>query len=162
MPAMPIRLWLRTGATTALVDFCFASALSVYGYHSTFARLWQGVASVPFGAGVIGAGERWTLAGIALHVLVAFTWSAVFLLLIARSPRLRRAVTSPWGVLAVAALYGPAIWLFMSLVLIPLFTHRAPAFTVRWLIQLAGHVVFVGLPIVWTASRPLRPGGSSL
>jgi hypothetical protein len=35
----------------------------------------------------------------------------------------------------------------MSLVVIPLLLHRAPAITLRWLIQLVGHAPFVGLPM---------------
>jgi len=147
-------LWLRTGAVIALVDFCFASALSVYGYHSTFARLWQGVASVPFGPGAIGGGDRFTALGIACHVCVAFTWAGVFVMLVSRWPALQRATATPLGVLGVAALYGPAIWLVMSLAVIPAFTGRPPAFTARWVIQVIGHIFFVGVPIVWTASRP--------
>ena len=151
---MTIKLWLRTGATIALVDFCFASALTVYGYHATFARLWQGVASVPFGAGAIGGGDQWTLIGIAMHICVAFTWAGVFVVLLTRSPALQRAVATPAGVFAVAAVYGPCIWLVMSLLVIPAFTHRPPSFTIRWVIQIIGHIFFVGLPIVFMASRP--------
>ena len=150
---MPIKLWLRTGAVIAAVDFCFASALTVFGYHGTFARVWQGVASVPFGAGAIGGGDQWTAIGIALHICVAFTWAGVFVAMLTRWPALQRAVSRPAGVLAVAAIYGPCIWLVMSLAVIPAFTHRAPAFTIRWVIQVIGHIFFVGLPIVWMASR---------
>src|SRR6516162_4098057 len=149
-----LRLWLRTGATIALVDFCFASVLSVFFYHATFARLWQGVASVPFGAQAIGGGDGYTLLGIACHITTAFTWAGVFVVMLRRWPALQRAVTTPAGVFAVAAVYGPCIWLVMSLLVIPFFTGKPPSFTYRWWIQIAGHIFFVGLPIVWTASRP--------
>jgi uncharacterized membrane protein YagU involved in acid resistance len=46
-----------------------------------------------------------------------------------------------------AALYGPLVWMTMSLVVIPLLVHRPPAITTRWWIQLFGHIPFVGLPI---------------
>jgi hypothetical protein len=36
----------------------------------------------------------------------------------------------------------------MSLIVIPVLFHRPPAITTRWLIQLGGHIPFVGLPIV--------------
>jgi hypothetical protein len=137
------------------VDFLFASALSVYGYGSTFARLWQGVASVALGPEAIGGGTRTILIGIGLHICVAFTWAGVFVLLLTRSKSLQRAVTYLPGVFSVAAVYGPLIWMFMSILWIPLFTHKPPVIGVRWWIQLAGHVFFVGLPIVFTASWQL-------
>jgi len=150
-----VKIWLRTGLVIACVDFLFASALSVYGYGSTFARLWQGVASVPLGPEAIGGGTRTILIGIGLHICVAFTWAGIFVLLLTRVAWLRRAAASLPGVLGVAAVYGPLIWVFMSAVWIPLFTHKPPVIGGRWWIQFAGHIFFVGLPIVLTASRAL-------
>jgi hypothetical protein len=69
---------------------------------------------------------------------------------------LRSVLDSPYGVLEVAAVYGPMIWIVMSVVVIPLLTRRPVAITGRWWIQLAGHVVFVGLPIVWSIWRGSR------
>jgi uncharacterized membrane protein YagU involved in acid resistance len=71
-----------------------------------------------------------------------------------RSSWIRAQLASPHGVLKVASLYGPFIWIVMSLAVIPLMTHRPPAITIRWLIQLIGHIPFVGLPIVWSIARP--------
>jgi hypothetical protein len=89
------------------------------------------------------------LRGLALHFGVAFTWSAVFPGALrdgaAAALRPRDAI----GVPAVAAVYGPAIWVVMSIGVIPLLTGHAAVVTHRWWIQLAGHVVFVGAPIVW-------------
>jgi hypothetical protein len=89
-----------------------------------------------------------------MHVGVAFGWSAVFLLLVLSSSWLREILAEPSGVVAVAAVYGPLIWLVMSLAVIPLLTHRPPAFNFRWWVQLVGHVPFVALPIVATIGRP--------
>jgi len=64
----------------------------------------------------------------------------------------------------VAALYGPVIWLVMSLVVIPLLSRRPPAFNFRWWVQLVGHIPFVAVPIVAVISRPAgkpsRDGGT--
>jgi uncharacterized membrane protein YagU involved in acid resistance len=57
-------------------------------------------------------------------------------------------LTSRYGIFKVAAVYGPFIWMFMSLVVIPLLLHRPPTFNIRWWVQLIGHFPFVGLPIV--------------
>jgi uncharacterized membrane protein YagU involved in acid resistance len=56
-------------------------------------------------------------------------------------------------VLAAAAVYGPIVWMVMSLVVIPLLVHRPPSITPRWWIQLAGHIPFVALPMIWQIAR---------
>jgi len=140
-----LRRFLRAGATTAIVDGLFSSVLSVAFYGSTVQRLWQGVATVAFGAGSPYATAG---VGILIHVCVACTWSAIFLLLFESSAWIRRATASRTGVLAAAAVYGPTVWLVMSLVVIPLLTHRPTSFAIRWWVQLVGHAPCVGLPIV--------------
>jgi hypothetical protein len=145
-PAIP-RL-LRAGFLTALIDGLFSSVLSVVFYHSTVARLFQGVASVLLGPEALNGGTRTAAIGVLMHFGVAFGWSAVFLFLVMRLGWVRRLLAAPSGIVKVAAWYGPAIWLVMSLVVIPLGLHRPPSFSVRWLVQLIGHFPFVGLPIV--------------
>ena len=145
----------RTGLLTALVDGLWACVLTLV-YGSTITRLWQGVASVPLGRSALDGGTRTALAGVALHICVAFAWSAVFLFGVSRLALVKRLLASRYGVAKVAAVYGPLVWVTMSLVVIPLFTHRPPAFTIRWLIQLIGHAPFVGLPIVWSTTRRAR------
>jgi hypothetical protein len=99
---------LATWLVTAAWDFVCASALSVFAYHSTFSRLWQGVASVAMGPAAREMGARGVAAGIVLHLLVALTWSAAFVLAVARWRALRRALARPAGAVAVAAVYGPS------------------------------------------------------
>lgn len=146
------RLLLRTGATIALVDFIFASCLTVFAYGGTFARLWRGVAGVPFGQQALDGPTWWVAIGILCHITTAFTWSAVYLFGVSRLEFVRQLVSTRFGVLKVAAIYGPCIWIVMSFAVIPTFTHRLPAITIRWFIQVAGHVFAVGTPIVWTVS----------
>lgn len=149
---------VRAGLLTAISDFLFACFLSIVVYNSTFARLWQGVASVPLGRSALEGGTRTVAIGILLHFTVAFTWSAVFLFLIMRSAKVPRVLASPYGVLKIAVLYGPFIWMFMSMVLIPLFTHRPPNITIRWWVQLLGHIPFVATPMLWAIRRGMsRP-----
>jgi hypothetical protein len=142
----------RATILTAICDGLFSSALSVFAYGSTVKRLWQGVASVPFGADALQR-DSMMWVGIAMHVGVAFAWSALFLVLYELLPPLRRVVAKPFGVIAIAAVYGPAVWTVMSFHLIPAFTHRPPAVNERWWTQFVGHAVFVGLPIVAMISR---------
>lgn len=151
-----LRLLVRAWLATALVDGLFASALSKFGYHSTVTRLWQGVASTVLGPAALEGGMRTALVGVVMHVGVALAWSTVFLALVSALPALRRLLASPAGVLAVAVVYGPFIWVVMSTLVIPTLTGRPPRFGGRWWIQLAGHVVFVALPMVTVVARGLR------
>ena len=137
----------RAGSLTAIVDFLFSSVLVTVFYHATFASLWQRVASVPLGPSAVNGGARTVLIGIAIHLCVAFTWSTVFLLLYLGSGWLRRMIESPGRLLAVAAVYGPCIWMMMSFVIIPRFTGRPPTVNFRWWVQFFGHIPFVAVPI---------------
>ena len=143
----PIARLTRAWLLTAVVDGIFASVLSLL-YGSTVTRLWQGVASTLLGPEAFNGGTRTALIGVLMHFGVAFGWSAVFLAVAMRSARLRGVLASRGGVVKVAAVYGPLIWLVMSLAVIPALTGRPPAFTVRWLINLIAHVPFVAIPIV--------------
>lgn len=156
MNARTLSLLVRTWLMIAAIDFTFASCLSVFAYGSTFTRLWQGVASVVLGPSALQGGTRTIVAGLLLHVCVAFTWSAVFLTLAKAIPPMQRIIATPGGILAVAAAYGPSIWLVMSLVVIPLASGRPPSITLRWWIQLVAHVPFVALPIVTVVGRGLN------
>jgi hypothetical protein len=146
-----IPVWLVTAAW----DFLCASALSVFAYHSTFAHLWQGVASTVLGPTAIDGGANMIAAGIALHLAVAFTWSALFVAAALNWPALRRAIAKPSGALLVAIAYGPIIWLVMSLAIIPLATGHPPRIGFRWWVQVFAHIPFVTIPLVFTARRAL-------
>jgi hypothetical protein len=139
---------LRAGLLTGLSDGTFSSVLSVGVYGSTVTRLWQSVASVLLGIESFNGGTRTALIGLLMHFGVAFGWSTVFLFLVSRVGSIRRLAASPHGVTKTAALYGPFIWLVMSLAVIPLLTHRPPAITRGWWIQLLGHIPFVAIPMV--------------
>ena len=97
-------------------------------------------------------------AGLGLHAMVAFAWSAIFVGAVWAWPALRRTIRTPGSALGVAVAYGPVIWLVMSLVVIPLATGRPPLFNLRWWIQDGAHIPFVSLPLVFTARRMLTRG----
>ena len=139
---------IRAGLLTAISDGLFSTVLVIFFYGSTATRLWQGVASTLLGRGAFDGGTGTALVGLAMHVGVAFGWSAVFLFIVMRAGWVRGLLASPYGVVKVAALYGPFVWLVMSFVVIPLLTHHAPTISFRWGVQLVGHFPFVGLPIV--------------
>lgn len=153
-----VPVWL----TTAAWDFVCASALSVFVYHTPFARFWQGVAATLLGPKALEGGIATVAAGLALHLTVALIWSAVFVAAVQIWPALRRAIQPPTGALAVAAAYGPLIWLVMSLVVIPLATGRPPRFGVRWWVQIVAHVPFVTIPLVFVTRRALGLSAASV
>ena len=143
----------RAGLLTALTDGLFSSVLSVAAYHSTVERLWQGVASTLLGPAALTGGTRAAAIGVLMHFGVAFGWSSLFLLVVLRWRWTRDLLATRYGVVKVAAMYGPFIWMVMSLAVIPFLLHRPPAITVRWLIQFFGHIPFVAVPIVATLGR---------
>jgi hypothetical protein len=138
------RALLQAGFATGVSDGLWAVALTRF-YGRPVERLWQGVAAVPFGPRMFEAGAAGVAVGLLLHFFTAFTWSGVLLLLLQRSERLRRA--NPF---LVGAIFGPLIWIAMSLAVIPLFIQQAPVLTWRWWVQLAGHALFVGQPMAWS------------
>jgi MFS-type transporter involved in bile tolerance (Atg22 family) len=148
---------VRAGLLTAVTDGLFSSLLSVFAYGSTVTRLFQGVASVLLGQSAFNGGTRTAIIGMLMHVGVAFFWSAVFMWLIDRWFWLRLLRMKPYGILTIASIYGPLIWMAMSLIVIPSLTHRPPSITIRWWIQFVGHILFVGVPIV-TYIPPLPRG----
>ncbi len=150
-PTFAARL-IRTGITIGVVDALWAFVLTA-AYGRPLFSVWRGVAAVPFGKEMLDGGVRAGAIGLGLHFCVAFTWSAVWLIAHVNSAALRRLTSTAAGVAAASVLYGPFIWCVMSLVVTPSFTHNAPVITARWVIQLCGHMVFVGLPIVWSVAR---------
>ncbi|HEX2444899.1 MAG TPA: hypothetical protein VHJ77_13205 [Vicinamibacterales bacterium] len=144
---------VRAVLLTGIVDGLFSSVLSVAAYGSTVTRLFQGVAAVLLGPDAFQGGLTTALAGVLMHFGVAFTWSALFLYVVSQLPWIQRLLGSRRGVLKVASLYGPAIWMVMSLLVIPVFTRRPPTINHRWWIQFVGHIPFVGLPIVASIAR---------
>lgn len=140
---------LKSAIAVGISDFLFASVSNWLMQHRTPVRVFQGVASVPFGKGMIDRGVGAAFLGLLLHFFVALIWSTVYYLITRSSSGVRNLVRTPQGAAAFALLYGPFIWLFMSLVLIPAFVHRAPTFTPIWWVQLVGHAVFVVGPMIW-------------
>jgi hypothetical protein len=153
MSNKPLYRLLKIWVVIAVVDFCFASALSIFAYDSTFARLWQGVASTVLGPEALTGGTRTVVYGLVLHVGVALAWSTVFLALHTALPALRRLTATPGGILLAATAYGPVVWIAMSMLIIPMMTGRPPTITIRWWIQIVGHIGFVALPIVAMTAR---------
>jgi hypothetical protein len=150
---MKLRRLLQAGLVTAAIDFMFSSVLVKFFYHSTVTRLWQGVASVPLGPDMLNGGLKTAAIGVAIHIGVAFMWTTVFYLLLLAAPAIGHVARARFGLITVAAIYGPVIWLAMSFLIIPSMTHRPPTINFRWWVQFFGHIPFVALPIAATLTR---------
>jgi hypothetical protein len=151
-----LRIWLRAWLTIAVVDGLFATALPVVAYGQPLGRVWKGVASVLIGPSAMLGHGRTIALGLGMHLCVALLWTTVFLILAMMSPRLRRIIATPAGILGVATLYGPSIWIIMSFLVIQTLTGRPPTINFRWYVQLLAHIPFVALPIVATIGLGLR------
>ena len=140
---------VRSALAVGVSDFLFASVSNWFMQQRTPLRVFQGVASVPFGKGMLDGGVPTAILGLTLHFGVALLWSTVYFFLTRSNPTMRNLVRSPGGAAGFALVYGPCIWLVMSLLLIPAFVHRQPTFTPIWWVQLVGHALFVVGPMIW-------------
>ena len=138
-----VRAWLLTG----IVDGLYACVLGEL-YYGSPARVFRGVAATLLGPSAITGGTRTLVIGVLMHFSVALWWSSVFLFLVLKSESLRVKVSTWLGAVEVAAIYGPCIWMAMSLIVIPLLVRRPPTINFRWWSQLIGHIPFVGVPLV--------------
>ncbi|MES2176667.1 MAG: hypothetical protein V4550_02285 [Gemmatimonadota bacterium] len=153
------RRLVRAGLLTGVIDGLWAVVLThLYGGEQI--KLWQRIAATAFGDSMYNGGVKTAALGLLMHFTVAFTWSAILLLLITRSRWLQQVLDSPLGVLKIAMVYGPLIWLVMSLIVVPILTHKpftvdgvTATFTYRWFIQAAGHIAFVGAPMAWALRK---------
>lgn len=63
-------------------------------------------------------------------------------------------VSASWPTAILAAsVYGVAIWLIMTWIVIPAMVHRPPNLSLKYWVQLAGHIPFVVMPMVLVNRR---------
>ena len=159
--ALPPRV-LVAGATVAVCDALFAMAFSWYFSGALVpGRVWEGVARNVLGPDARGAGA--VALGLAIHVTVAYGWTALYALVVRASATLRRVVASTPRAIAVGAVWGALVWLVMRLLVIPL--GRVGWTPVVWrtfVPMLVGHMVVVGQAIALLvrprSARPARRG----
>ncbi len=147
---------LLAGTIVAVLDAAFAFfAYVVIAGRYNFESLLQYNASGLLGNdafahhGITG----WLIAalGLTLHLAISATVAAVFFV------ALRRFTTSTAGTLVVGLLFGAAVWMFNSGVVLPLTgTRHEPLFAGWYIPFLVDHALFVGLPpaIVLARRRP--------
>ena len=136
------------GLAAGTLDIIAAGTLTVWRGGTTV-RMLQGIAGGLVGPDLAFQGGLATAAlGLGLHFFIAFTAAAVFYAASRKLPTLlRRALI--WG-----ALYGVAVYFFMSRVVVPLsrLPPRPPTTSVTMILI---HIFCVGLPIALLIRRGL-------
>jgi uncharacterized membrane protein YagU involved in acid resistance len=109
-----------------------------------FRRLLQFVASAALGPSAFEGGVGTAIAGLTLHFVVAGIWALIYFTIADRWPLL---IALP---VLSGALFGAAVHVLMSLIVVPLSRAAKRPFSWKaWLTQLAIHIVCVGIPIAW-------------
>lgn len=147
-----------TGLETIAVAGLLAGTLDITATSTLFAlqglsleRLWQGIASGALGARAFSGGKKIAAVGLLFHFAIAFVVAAVYYALSRVWPFL---IEMPflWG-----AVYGTAVHVMMSRIVLPLSAAPKRVFSAKaFLIQLAIHICFVGLPIALIVSHFAR------
>jgi hypothetical protein len=142
------RAILWGGLLAGLGDITFAFVVSgLRGVGPV--RVLQSVASGLLGAAAREGGLATAALGAVLHFLIAFVWATVYWL---ASRKLKVMVRSP---VVCGLLYGAVVYAFMYLVVLPLSAiYFKPSFAPSAvLLNAAGHMLLVGLPIALAARR---------
>jgi len=142
------RAILWGGLLAGLGDITFAFVVSgLRGVGPV--RVLHSVAGGLLGKAAAEGGLTTAALGALLHFLIAFVWAAVYWL---ASRRLKVLVRRP---VVCGLLYGAAVYAFMYLVVIPLSAaYFKPSFAPSAVIlNAAGHMLLVGLPIALAASK---------
>lgn len=142
-------LW--AGLVCGIMDI--TAALVVYGsFGLKPMRLLQGIASGLLGQKAFDGGIATALLGLVCHFVIAFGAATVYVLASRAIPFLiQHTVVS-------GALYGIAVYFFMSRVVVPLSAAAPRPFSLRFMIiGVIIHIVCIGLPISLVARRFLQP-----
>jgi hypothetical protein len=127
-----------------------ASGLLAQSQGIPFQRLLQTIASGVLGPQAFESGRRSALLGLFFHFLIALAGAGVYLVASRTLPiLLDRPILS-------GALFGVAVHLMMSLVVVPLSRVKRSFSAKRFAIQLLIHILCVGLPIGITISHLSR------
>jgi hypothetical protein len=136
-----------SGVAISVLDGVYASVANELRGISTD-RVWKFVASGAVGRRAFRGGAEMVALGLTFHVLIAFCVAAVFCTAARRLPLLTR------HYLVAGLIYGIGVHTFMTFIVLPL--SAAPPLAFSWkgfLLGLIPHLICVGLPVAWIASR---------
>jgi len=114
----------------------------------SYEQLLQTIASGALGTSAFKGGKKTAAGGLFFHFLIAFIAAAIYYVI---SRQWNPLLYHPW---LSGIVYGIAVHLIMSLVVVPLSSAPKRKFSAQaFLIQLVIHILFVGLPIALTVSH---------
>jgi uncharacterized membrane protein YagU involved in acid resistance len=132
-----------------------AAVITTLLYGNSPARMFQTIARGLLGQASYAGGWATVLLGVALHVLIAFIWAAIYNGASLKIPALirRAALCGP--------IYGVVVYFAMQIIVLPLSAIRSAPFAFAgnlkgMLIGIITHIICVGLPIALMARRFAR------
>jgi hypothetical protein len=149
MPNGLLRPILVATLVAGTLDILAAVGLTLFYGREPMGML-RYVASGPF-PGATQWGSAGSILGLAVHFTLMAVMAAVYMIAADRRPALR-AKPLQWGVI-----YGLTTYVVMNLIVVPLrFAGAFPPGPRAVATQIFCHIVLVGLPIAWIASRHFR------
>jgi hypothetical protein len=145
----PIEAWLTPIAIAAAASGVASSLGTAVMYMSYYQHRYHTLPNTPTGRLTVLSyfGVR--------SFLFCVGWSLLYALSYREWPALRRVTDKVVGMVAVAVLFGTALWVLMNYVIFPSKPQETPFEVMSWL----RYIVFIGPPIVWVVRRfsPLAP-----
>lgn len=140
---------LRAGLIAGTLDIL--AAITVYAIildKATAAQILQGIASGIFGRSAYSGGAAMAFTGLALHYLIAMSFTVAYFLL---SPYLSFLHRQP---ILGGLLYGAIVWTVMNVVVLPLSAYNRPPLRLGpSLLGMAILMLAIGIPIAIMAAR---------
>jgi hypothetical protein len=148
-PAKPLRTILWGGLIAGTLDLTGACVVSWLRASVPPQRIFQSVASGLLGPDAYTGGAKTAVIGVALHFLIATTWTVVFYL----ASRVLRFLIE-WPV-PMGLLYGVVVYAFMNFVVLPVsaFRQRTPPTLSGRIIGALIIMFCIGLPIALIVRR---------
>jgi hypothetical protein len=135
-----------------------AAVITTLLYGNSPARMFQTIARGLLGQASYGGGWVTVLFGVALHVLIAFIWAAIYNGASLKLPALirRAALCGP--------IYGVVVYFAMQMIVLPLSAIRLSPFAFtgnlkNMMIGIITHIICVGTPIALMARRAAEKKG---
>jgi hypothetical protein len=136
------------GLIAGILDITGACVVSWFRSRVPPVRIFQSVAAGIYGSASSSMGAKTAVLGLALHFLIATTWTAIYY---ATSRKIRFLVNQP---IIAGVLYGVVVHLFMNFVVIPLSAiGRRPVTLKGQMIGMTIIILCVGLPIAFIVRK---------
>lgn len=152
-----VKTILFAGAVAGTLDL--TGALVVYSailHKATVLLILQRIATAAFGLRAFKGGYSMALWGIIFHYVIAFSFTAAYVLLYPHQTLMRKS-----RVLS-GVLYGVLVWIIMNRIVLPM--TKLPLARFQWsgaLIGMALLIFFIGLPVAFITESAYRKKNGS-